>query len=143
MPSAETSATPPADPRQLLVAPDAFKGTFSATVVAAAIGRGIERGGLVPPDLMPVADGGEGTLEVLLPALGGETAGATARDPLGRERRAGFALLVGRHLVRRTSQQQAADASGLVAVRDLTHISPALQRLALWRLSDGGSIDAP
>ena len=95
MPSAETSATPPADPRQLLVAPDAFKGTFSATVVAAAIGRGIERGGLVPPDLMPVADGGEGTLEVLLPALGGETAGATARDPLGRERRAGFALLEG------------------------------------------------
>lgn len=95
MPSAETPATPRADPRAILVAPDAFKGTFSASVVAAAIGRGIEAAGLVPPDLMPVADGGEGTLDVLLPALGGETAGALARDPLGRERRAGFALLEG------------------------------------------------
>lgn len=95
MPSAETPATTPPDPRQLLVAPDAFKGTLSAPAVAAAIGRGIERAGLVPPDLMPVADGGEGTIEVLLPALGGETAAAVARDPLGRERRAGFALLEG------------------------------------------------
>ena len=93
MPPTETSAMPPPDPRPVLVAPDAFKGTFSATLVAAAIGRGIERAGLVPPDLMPVADGGEGTLEVLLPVLGGETAAATVRDPLGRERRAGFALL--------------------------------------------------
>lgn len=95
MPPAAASATPRPDPRQLLVAPDAFKGTFSATVVAAAIGRGIERAGLPMPDLMPVADGGEGTLEVLLPALGGETAASTARDPLGRERRVGFALLEG------------------------------------------------
>ena len=84
-----------ADPRPILVAPDAFKGTLRASEVAAAIGRGIERAGLAPPDLMPVADGGEGTMEVLLGALGGETAAATARDPLGRERRAGFALLDG------------------------------------------------
>jgi glycerate kinase len=88
-------ATRRPDPRQILVAPDAFKGTFSATVVAAAIARGIERAGLPQPDLMPVADGGEGTIEVLLPALGGETAGTFVRDPLGRERRAGFALLEG------------------------------------------------
>ena len=69
----------------VLVAPDSFKGTFRATEVAGAIGRGIERAGLVPPDLCPVADGGEGTLEVLLTALGGETARRRVRDPLGRE----------------------------------------------------------
>lgn len=79
----------------MLVAPDAFKGTLRAPQVAAAIGRGLERAGLVTPDLMPVADGGEGTLEVLLPVLGGETAGAQVRDPLGREVRAGFALIEG------------------------------------------------
>jgi glycerate kinase len=78
---------------RLLVAPDAFKGTFRAAEVAAAIGRGVEAAGLDPPDLCPVADGGEGTMEALLLALGGETAGATARDPLGREVRAAFALL--------------------------------------------------
>jgi glycerate kinase len=78
---------------RLLIAPDAFKGTLRAGEVAAAVGRGVERGGLEPPDLCPVADGGEGTMEALLLALGGETAGATVRDPLGREVRAGFALL--------------------------------------------------
>src|SRR5213076_243896 len=65
----------PAIPERVLVAPDSFKGTFRATEVAAAIGRGLEAAGLAPPDLCPVADGGEGTLEVLLTALGGETAG--------------------------------------------------------------------
>src|SRR3954469_23782363 len=80
-------------PMRLLVAPDAFKGTFRAPQVAAALGRGIEAAGLEPPDLCPLADGGEGTMEALLLALGGETAGATVRDPLGREIRAGFALL--------------------------------------------------
>ena len=44
-------------------------------------------------DLCPVADGGEGTMEVLLTALGGETAGARVHDPLGREVDAGFALI--------------------------------------------------
>ena len=77
----------------MLVAPDSFKGTFRAAEVAAAVGRGIEAAGLVPPDLCPLADGGEGTTEVLLLALGGETGGARVRDPLGRPVDAGFALL--------------------------------------------------
>jgi glycerate kinase len=82
-------------PRQVLVAPDAFKGTFRASEVAGAIGRGLERAGLVPPDLCPVADGGEGTLDALLPGLGGEVVGAVAHDPLGRELRTGFGLVEG------------------------------------------------
>jgi glycerate kinase len=80
-------------PSRFLVAPDAFKGTLSAARVAAAIGRGLESAGGPPPDLCPVADGGEGTLAVLLSALGGRTEGATVRDPLGRPVRAGFALV--------------------------------------------------
>jgi glycerate kinase len=79
--------------RPVLVAPDSFKGTFRATEVAAAIGRGLESAGLRPPDLCPVADGGDGTMEVLLTALGGETAAARVHDPLGREVEAGYALL--------------------------------------------------
>ena len=71
-------------PRQVLVAPDSFKGTFRASEVAGAIGRGLERAGLMPPDLCPVADGGEGTLDALLPGLGGEVVAADAHDPLGR-----------------------------------------------------------
>ncbi|MDQ3677049.1 MAG: glycerate kinase, partial [Actinomycetota bacterium] len=58
----------------VLIAPDAFGPALRAPQVAAAIGRGLERAGLVAPQLCPVAGGGAGTLEVLLPALGGETA---------------------------------------------------------------------
>ena len=80
-------------PARILIAPDSFKGTFRASEVAAAIGRGVERAGLEPPDLCPVADGGEGTQEVLLVALGGETGGCDAHDLLGRPVKAGFSLI--------------------------------------------------
>jgi len=83
----------PAIPTQVLVAPDSFKRTYRAPEVAAAIGRGLEAAGLAPPDLCPVADGGEGTAEILLLALGGQTAAADVSDPLGRPLRAGFALV--------------------------------------------------
>ena len=85
----------PDDARAVLVAPDSFKGTFRASEVAAALGRGLESLVATPPDLMPVADGGEGTLEVLLLALGGETAGAEVDDALGRPIKAGFGLIEG------------------------------------------------
>jgi glycerate kinase len=81
--------------RPVLVAPDSFKGTFNAAQVAGAIGRGLERAGLMPPDLCPVADGGEGTLDALLPQLGGELVGATVQGPLGAPVRTGFGLIEG------------------------------------------------
>jgi glycerate 2-kinase len=79
--------------RPVLIAPDSFKGTFRAAEVAGAIGRGLERAGLMPPDLCPLADGGEGTMEALLLALGGETIAADVHDPLGRALRAAFGLV--------------------------------------------------
>src|SRR3954463_14775412 len=109
MSRAENLCHMPVAERPVLVAPDSFKGTFRATQVAGAIGRGLERAGLMPPDLCPVADGGEGTLEVLLTALGGETAAARVSDPLGREVQAGFALLEDGA----TALVEAAAASGL------------------------------
>ena len=58
----------------VLVAPDALGGDLRAPVVAAAIARGLERAGVTPlPQLCPVSSGGRGTIEALLPALGGET----------------------------------------------------------------------
>jgi len=79
--------------RPVLVAPDSFKGTFRAAEVAGAIGRGLERAGLMPPDLCPVADGGEGTMEALLIALGGETDAIEVRGPLGAPVQAQFGLV--------------------------------------------------
>jgi len=58
----------------VLIAPDAFGRALRAPAVAAAIARGLERAGIVAVDMCPVSSGGPGTVEVLLPALGGETA---------------------------------------------------------------------
>src|SRR3954468_9776778 len=100
----------------VLVSPDAFKGTLRASQVAGAIGRGLERAGLVPPDLCPVADGGEGTLEVLLTALGGETAAAPRGDPPGPGGDAGCGLLGGGGTA--VVEMAAASGLGLVAERE-------------------------
>ena len=94
---------------RVLVAPDKFKGTVSAAEVAGAISRGLERAGLEPPDLCPIADGGDGTLPVLMTALGGETAGAVVSDPRGVPVRAGFGLIEDGG----TAIVEVAEASGL------------------------------
>jgi glycerate kinase len=79
---------------RVLVAPDSFKGTFSALDVADAVARGLERGA-VAADRCPVADGGEGTTSVMLAALGGRMLQVRTRDPLGRPIDAELALLDG------------------------------------------------
>jgi glycerate kinase len=91
------------------VAPDSFKGTFSAAEVAAAIARGLRAGGRDAVEL-PIADGGEGTLD----ALGGEIYNVTVGDPLGRPVVARFGLIDGG----RTGIVEMAEASGLKLVGD-------------------------
>lgn len=94
--------------RRFLVAPDSFKGTFDATEVAEAVAGGIEAAG-GQADRCPVADGGEGTMAVLLAALGGERRAAQVRDPLRRPIEASFGLLGGGE----TAVVEMAQASGL------------------------------
>ncbi len=69
---------------RVLVAPDKFRGTLTAAQAARAIGAGWRR---VRPDdhvvELPMADGGEGTLDALVEALGGERRRIRARGPLG------------------------------------------------------------
>jgi len=110
--------------RPVLVAPDSFKGTFRAAQVAGAIGRGLERAGLMPPDLLPLADGGDGTLDALLVNLGGETASARVLDPLGREIEAGYGLVEGGG----TALIEMAAASGLSLVAETERDAGAAAR---------------
>jgi glycerate 2-kinase len=81
----------PGVPTTILVAPDSFKGTMSAAEVAAAVGRGLQAASR-PVDLCPVADGGEGTVDTLLAAAGGERRTISVPDPLGRLVEATFGL---------------------------------------------------
>jgi glycerate 2-kinase len=95
-----------------VVAPDSFKGTFSAPEVAGAIAEGLRSGGIDAVEL-PLGDGGEGTLEALVEALDGEYRTATVSDPLGRPLEARFGLLPdGRAVV------EMAKASGLGLVAE-------------------------
>lgn len=95
----------------MLVAPDKFKGTFSAAEAAAAMARGARAAGWEAVE-RPIADGGEGTAGALLAARGGRWVEAAAHDALGRPVQASFALLTGED-GDRTAVVEVAAASGV------------------------------
>jgi len=95
-------------PPRVLVAPDSFKGTFDAPTVARALADGLTEAGW-EVDRCPVADGGEGTMALLVEALGGELVPARATDPLGRPVDCRFGLVDGGA----TAVVEMAQASGL------------------------------
>jgi glycerate kinase len=66
-----------------LLSPTSLKGVLSAREAAAALAEGFRLEGADVVEL-PVADGGEGTGEVLQLGLGGEWRSARVSDPLGR-----------------------------------------------------------
>jgi glycerate kinase len=69
---------------KIIVAPDKFKGSLTAKQAAAAISRGIIK--VVPQaivDAVPMADGGEGTVETLVAAVKGRLNTTSATGPLG------------------------------------------------------------
>jgi glycerate kinase len=78
---------------KIIICPDSFKGTFPARQAAAAIASGAREVGADAVEV-PLADGGEGTLEALL-AGGGERRTLPVRGPLGDEAIADYGLLQG------------------------------------------------
>jgi glycerate kinase len=76
----------------VVVAPDSFKGTFTAREVADLVAVGLRAGGIERVTVCPVADGGEGTLDALAVPLGAELHSVRVRDPLGRQVDAVFGL---------------------------------------------------
>jgi len=71
---------------KILIAPDKFKGTLDAREVAQNIAKGL-RDVLSDADIeiIPMADGGEGTAEAICDARGCSWVQCKAHDPLGRE----------------------------------------------------------
>ena len=74
---------------RILIAPDKFKGTLSAQEAGAAIAEGLRGHDL---QVQPVADGGEGTVQVIAAALEAIPVRTEVSDPLGRPVQAEFAL---------------------------------------------------
>jgi glycerate kinase len=79
---------------KVLVAPDSYKGSLTALAVAEAIERGVRA---VFPDAeiekIPIADGGEGTVDALVVATGGRVVETEVSGPLGEPVRARWGVL--------------------------------------------------
>ena len=98
---------------KILIAPDSFKGNLSSLQVAAALETGVRR--VLPRARclkLPVADGGEGTVQSLLDALGGSLVRKQVCGPAGRPVRACYGLLADGE----SAVIEAAEASGLPLV---------------------------
>src|SRR6266576_7335692 len=79
---------------KILIAPDKFKGALNARQVAENIAKGL-RDALsdVGIEIVPMADGGEGTAEAICEARGGSWSKCEAHDPVGREIEARYAWI--------------------------------------------------
>ena len=79
---------------RIILAPDSFKGSTSAVAVSCAMERGVLS---VFPDAevmkIPIADGGEGTVEAMVTAAGGQFFMEQIQDPLGRPHKAYWGIL--------------------------------------------------
>lgn len=109
---------------KVVLAPDSFKESMSAAQAAAAMARGVRA---VWPDAecveVPMADGGEGTVEALVAGLGGEIVVAEVTGPLGVPVRASYGWIEADGLA--VMEVAAAVGIGLVppAERDIARAS--------------------
>ena len=98
---------------RVVAAPNPYKGSLSAPEAAAAIRRGVLRVWSDAEVLeVPVADGGEGTVDALVAAHGGDLVTVTVEGPLGEPVEASFGLID----EGRTAVVELAAASGLPLV---------------------------
>ncbi len=94
--------------KKVLCAPDSFKESLSAHRAAEAMAAGVRQAaGATKCDLCPIADGGEGSLEVLSDALGGTLHRMTVTGPLAEPVEARYAI------AGTTGVVELAEASGL------------------------------
>lgn len=104
---------------RILLALDKFRGSLDATQAGGELARGIARAWPhAECRVLPMADGGEGTVEAVLSSVGGRWIPVEVHDPLGRPRTSGYAWLE-----QETALVEMAQASGL-ALLDPAERSP-------------------
>ena len=105
-----------------ILIPDSFKGSLSSEEICGILGREIRT---LEPEAeicsIPVADGGEGTVDAFLAALGGEKIPVSCRDPYGRAITACYGLLPDGG----TAVVEMAAAAGLPLVGDDRRVADA------------------
>ncbi|MBC8235053.1 glycerate kinase [bacterium] len=79
---------------KIVIAPDSFKGSLTALQVSDAVEEGFKR--IFPNaqiEKVPMADGGEGTVQSLVDATGGQLLSESVTDPLGGKVEANYGIL--------------------------------------------------
>jgi glycerate 2-kinase len=100
---------------KVVIAPDSFKGSVSSTEAATIIEHTIKRiDGKIETVAIPMADGGEGTVEAFLKILDGEKIEERVEDPLGRE----ITAFYGWFEKEKTAVIETAAASGLPLLKE-------------------------
>ncbi|MCA1021111.1 glycerate kinase [Halobacillus litoralis] len=95
---------------KIIVAPDSFKGSMSSAEACEAVKQGLQAGSsTVDVQSIPMADGGEGTVEALMQMFDGELIEETVHDPLGRTMTASYGWIP----EERMAVIETASASGL------------------------------
>lgn len=101
--------------KKIVIAPDSFKGTMSSLQVCEIIEKGIKK---IYPDIetikVPIADGGEGTVDAYLAAIGGTKIKVKVKDPLFRDIDSYYGILPDE----KTAVIEVAAASGLPLVEN-------------------------
>lgn len=79
---------------KVIISPDSFKGTLSSVAAAATIEKALlQLDHTIETICLPIADGGEGTLEAFVVASNGTYVEASVQDPLGRKIKANYGIL--------------------------------------------------
>lgn len=100
---------------KVIISPDSYKGTLSAIEVANAMQAGImDVDPSIETVILPVADGGEGTLESLIASTDGQYMPEHVLDPMGREIEARYGVLGDNE----TCVIEMAQASGIMLLQD-------------------------
>ena len=103
---------------KFVIAPDSFKGSLTAKEVSIAIKKGITK--IYPKsdvELVPMADGGEGTVQALTDATKGKFITEMVTDPLGKPVEASYGILGDGH----TAVIEMSAASGIQFVDENSH----------------------
>jgi len=95
---------------RIVIAPNAFKGSLTAVEAALCIAKGLKKSQLsCTLQLIPIADGGDGTARLISKKLSAKTMKALVHDPLGKKIEASYGWLS----TSKTAIIELADASGL------------------------------
>lgn len=99
---------------KIVIAPDSFKGSLTSVQAATAIETGIKKAyPTIETVKVPMGDGGEGTIDALLSAIGGEIKLCKTHDPIGRNTAGKYGILADEN----TAVIEIAQASGLTLLK--------------------------